>query len=71
MISIRREHAEAEIQGLGERDDLFNQLISARDLEDMLTEDELIGTLAVVRVCFTLILTKRSRKRIYIHDCGA
>ncbi|CCO35947.1 hypothetical protein BN14_10068 [Rhizoctonia solani AG-1 IB] len=50
MISIRREHTGAETRGLGERHDLFNQLISARDSEDMLTEDELIGNVFIFMI---------------------
>ncbi|KAH7338266.1 614/534 cytochrome P450 [Rhizoctonia solani] len=44
MIAARRELKQQQIQELLDRKyDLFNQLIYARDVDDMLTEDELIG----------------------------
>ncbi|KAG8729773.1 hypothetical protein FRC11_008043, partial [Ceratobasidium sp. 423] len=48
MIITRRELKEQQIQDLvDQRHDLFNQLIYARDANDMLTEDELIGNVFI------------------------
>ncbi|CAE6510176.1 unnamed protein product [Rhizoctonia solani] len=48
MIATRRELKEQQIQELlSQRHDLFNQLIYARDANDMLTEDELIGNVFI------------------------
>ncbi|CUA76997.1 Cytochrome P450 3A31 [Rhizoctonia solani] len=48
MIRSRRELKEQQAQELiNQKHDLFNQLIYARDAEDMLTEDELIGNVFI------------------------
>ncbi|CAE6418094.1 unnamed protein product [Rhizoctonia solani] len=48
MISTRRNLKEQKIRELLDRKyDLFNQLIFARDIDDMLTEDELIGNVFI------------------------
>lgn len=43
MIDTRREIKAQAHDAMEQKHDLFNQLIHARDCNDMLTEDELIG----------------------------
>ncbi|KAL5634078.1 hypothetical protein ACGC1H_006046 [Rhizoctonia solani] len=48
MIKSRRELKEQKIQDvINQKHDLFNQLVFARDADDMLTEDELIGNVFI------------------------
>ncbi|KAG8747684.1 hypothetical protein FRC11_012266, partial [Ceratobasidium sp. 423] len=57
MIKVRRQLKEQQVQEfLDQKHDLFNQLIYARDADDMLTEDELIGGHETTAHTFAIML---------------